>query len=605
MRNNTVIPMLLAGVVFLASAPVHAEYVAYLPGLVLGKGYDTVTGMIKEDCVSMTTDQVPGPGATVAQTYTLTEISSNADLLSITNVDASASADVGLFSASAEMSLLSQNQISNYNANLLAQVSVERGWQFGRNVALKATSQGLVEHNPDGFLRQCGNRYVAGVLYGGEFYGLVMVETTSQKDRKQVSTSFSASYGPFSGDGTFSQDTLTNLNTHEITVKGYMSGAGGGALPLTLDSMRARMAGFPGEIIETGGTPIQVMLLEYPVGTYGATPPALYQLATLRWEYVSAKREVDYVLEQPGQFYLTLNTWRTFLQRLQSDAQRAVQAVDLAISTCKQDVAGCRVPAGIRTPDQLRADLPPRYVAQCGEVSLDFSRFVTEVYPLGVHCGGDKEMDGNNPRISINSEIERAEAGHQIDVEIKVEMVENESNKRKRTCFRDTRSQTFMNLTETYPGCYLSEPSKVTPRTGSLTANGGRDNYKWKDYRTGVGLVKNAECRSDTDGRDDGKLGCREIEFRNAIATLSHEEELMGPNDLKSSAGASWNNRPTISARVRNIKQAQLARDKSAVEGYLRETGSQVPQRPTGVAPLKKVKPTFNPQAVGRPPAHR
>jgi len=65
----------------------------------------------------------------------------------------------------------------------------------------------------------------------------------------------------------------------------------------------------------------------------------------------------------------------------------------------------------------------------------------------------------------------------------------------------------------------------ATPNRGNLTGNGGSDNHDWTDYPNGVELIQSANCRSDTDGDDWGKVGCRAIAFKPFVAQLTHEEQ--------------------------------------------------------------------------------
>lgn len=600
MKTTKLAKALCAVSLLLAGTAVHAEVVPYLPGLLLGTGYDTMAGTIRQACVTYTHDNVPGPGALTAQSYSLSEISSNADMLSITGIDASASVDIGLFSASAEMALMSQNQINNYNANLLAEVSIERGWQFSRNTTLTPESQALADANPNGFRQQCGNRYVAGVLYGGEFYGLVTVATSSQSDRSALSSAFSASYGPFAGSGSFSNETLAKLSSYQTEVTGYISGGGAQNLPLTMNSMRTRMASFPHEIMQSGGTPIQILLVEYP-GLFSPTAPGMYQLANLRWEYVSALAEVAYVLREPSQFYMSINTWRNFLDALKTEAQQALAAVDSAIATCKQDATKCTTPAGLRTPDQFRADLPPRYAALCGSANLAVPGLELNVLNLNAKCGGDNEIGGHNPSIDITSFLRPASDGHELNFSTKVKIREG---KHDWTCFNETVPKHFMNLIISHPGCYLSSASKAVPSSGALSARGGNDNHRWTTHTNGTGYIESADCLSDTSGKDRGKLGCRSIKLRPIVATLDHEEGRMGPNDLKRSAAASWTNRTTVIARVQQLAQQSAARAQRSVEPYLQQTGIRLVDKPVVARPISTTlpSPTFRNSGQGTLP---
>ena len=153
----------------LTSSITFAREVSYLPGMVLGKGYDDIAGTVKQDCLTFDNHVEPASAIAAAE-WSWDEVSSNADLLQITQADASASVNVGLFSASAEMSMLSKNQLSNYDANVLASANVKLNWNIAINAKLKPEYSQLAQQDPAQFVNVCGRHYILGVEYGGTFY---------------------------------------------------------------------------------------------------------------------------------------------------------------------------------------------------------------------------------------------------------------------------------------------------------------------------------------------------------------------------------------------------------------------------------------------------
>jgi hypothetical protein len=586
-----------------AGQDAHAQQMAYLPGMLLGRGYDAVSGLPKQDCINLVRENEPGPGALISQTYTMTEVTSNADIFSLTGIDASASFDTGLYSASAEMSLLSSTQISNFDANFLTEVSIERGWQYAKNVTLTPSARSLADSAPEAFRVQCGNRYVAGVLYGGEFYGLVAVSTSNQSERDDITAAVEGSYGPYSAEGAFTNKTMAALNSAQTSVKGFISGGSGQQLPLSMESMQSRMLAFPAEIMQSGGTPIKVLLLEYPLQA-APTTQGLYSLAMLRWEYVSAHAEIDYVVKRPEQFYMSLATWRPFLERLRIEAANAIAAVDRAASNCKQGTSACLSPSNLRSPDQMRGALPPRYVATCGMMRIDVQSTDLQVEHLNTKCGGDNEMGGHNPTIKIESSLTLGPMSEELDAFTTVTIREGKSDW---TCFKNESKQYLANLAITYPGCFLESTLKASPSTGSLSARGGNDNHDWTFYSGGTGYVESASCLSDTNGSDRGKLGCRSIKLRPIQLAMDHDENRMGPNDLKRSAADSWGNRASVSRRVDGIIRDRSTHFRTSSQSYLQSIGlpplqQQVVPRPTSV---KTPKATFRTTGPGTLPTPR
>jgi len=589
----------LAFLLLLAPTLAHAqnETVSYLPGMLLGRGFDTATGAVKEDCTTFGTASIPAQGVGLVS-YNFSDVASSQDLYEATSVSAGASVNTGLYSASAEMSLLSQSQVSSFTANFLAWVSVERNWDYATGTALKPDFATLHGSNASQFGSRCGDRYVGGVLLGGEFYGLITVQTQSQTDRDEVSAAVRGSYGPFNANASITVETREALASHQTSITGYKSGGTGTPLPLTIEQMQALAAGFPAEVQASGGVPVRVLLMPYPAQPFDPLTAAMDQLAALRWDYVTVAREATYIIAHPTQFYMTLTTWRNFLEARRQEADAAATTLSNRIATCRSSPSTCSAPSGLRAPDLIRATFPPRYASTCATVN--FGPWSMGVYPLNRHCGGDNEMDGNNPSIQVDAKPFIGANGLEVGVETYVKMKEG---KHDWTCFDQNpwARRTFVNLAVTHPGCYVAAVADLQPNSGELRGSGGSDNHNWTDYTNGIGLVSAANCRSDTGGHDDGELGCRSVSFAAMRAKLTHEELRMGPNDLSNQARAMWRVRLEASNRLRLVIARQDARLAPAISQMTGAPGTPVAPRLQREVP-KTIKPELRILQPGHPP---
>jgi hypothetical protein len=558
---------MIASSLILMNSNVHAEQISYLPGMQLGVGYDTVTGKTLQQCINTTSESVPGPTAIILTTYSLSELTSSADLLSRTSVDLSASVDYGLYSASAEMALLSQSHISNYSANMLAQASVERNWRYAKNPTLAPDKAGLASSNPGSFRRTCGNRYVSGVLYGGEFYGLITANTSSQSEHDSISIAINGSYVSFSASGTLSDDTQSLLSKSGAKVTGYISGGSSHQIDLTMDGLRKRMSQFPQEIQRTGGTPIRVILTEYPDQS-SETPLELQYLVTNRWDYETILEEVNYVLKNPSQFNMQLVKWGPVLNRLKSEIMTSAAALNKAISDCKQGLSVCEMPNNIRHPDDIRSELPPRYLGTCGELNVAPQGLMLDVQNLIGRCGGDGNIAGHPAKIEITSKIVATKLNQELDANTSVSIREDRSDW---TCFQGTSTKMLVQIPVSYPGCYFNNVLPVSSE-GSLKTTSGSDVWDWVTYQNGTGFIESASCRVNAPGSDIGKLGCRDIKLRPILVNLDHAELRMSDVEVKNLGPTTWSNRAKTVARVKELGQAEFMRAAVTLRPYIGNT---------------------------------
>jgi len=124
---------------------------------------------------------------------------------------------------------------------------------------------------------------------------------------------------------------------------------------------------------------------------------------------------------------------------------------------------------------------------------------------------GDTEMAGHNPRITIRANVSRE--GPRLILTGTVEMREAVEDF---TTFLGTFMRTVFDADLEAPGCTYRE---FISRSGSLDADSGEDNHKWTLYENGNGIVRAANCLSDTAGDDAGRLGCT-IEFDEITVAL-------------------------------------------------------------------------------------
>ncbi len=496
----------------------------YSHGMALGNGFNIYGSENKLACVQFVKTSTP-TGAIKGTNWYWDLVESNEDLMEKTGVNASASVSYGLASASVETSVVSENQLSSYDINVLSLVEVELRWDYTTQAMLKPEFETMLLNKTEEFLEKCGNYYVSGVLYGGSFYNVINMSTSSQSDYDSIAVKVSGGYGPFSASVGVSNETKTTLSQRRAAIKGYTSGSGGGGIPLTVEGMTKRVEGFPNEVLRAGGTMTQVILEEYPKLSQ-SIDPKIWRMAMARWAFYSIRKEIDYLEGHRNQFYMDYNSWRTRISQLKTEAKNAQDRLDQALAACRQNPKACTEPTGLRDPALVRADLPPRYVGECGAQNLDMRNFMsTALHPLRGRCGGDQEMAGHSPYITIKSDLRSMRGGKQVDQVTTAQMKES---KRDWTCFNDSETRTLIpDMEKVFPGCYLIGN---TIAVGTLDARAGNDDHSWHNYPGRAG-IRSADCLSDTKGKDYMKVGCKKITFTDKIpVTLGHDEDKKGPN---------------------------------------------------------------------------
>jgi hypothetical protein len=158
----------------------------------------------------------------------------------------SAAFGFGIFSGDAAYNAISQSSASSYSqyatikatyrtAPVVASIRKANG---SRNITLTDEAKRLLDHRDwIGFRDKCGDSFIAGAVYGANYEGRLIVETTSQEAENEVSGAFNAAMTGFLVDGKVdasAQETLKKtLKTHHTqfdhSYLGDNPGYGGGA----------------------------------------------------------------------------------------------------------------------------------------------------------------------------------------------------------------------------------------------------------------------------------------------------------------------------------------------------------------------------------------
>lgn len=186
-------------------------------------------------------------------------------------------------------------------------------------------------------------------------------------------------------------------------------------------------------------------------------------------------------------------------------------------------------PTAPEQPEKLRR-LPegregiPDWVPEAGKLrEVDCSGTETvqflpiDVYPI-LPVKDDTEL-GGKPRLKIDAEVSHSAGriflmgsvtiweGHQRGL----------SKSNSDTTFKSSFAFDSIVLKK---GCVIDS---VSPAAGQI-GDSGSDRHDWERVY-GAGLIESANCRQDTGGDDEGKVGCKSIELKPIIVTFRKMDE--------------------------------------------------------------------------------
>lgn len=318
--------------------------------LVIGTGFETLRAETRETCVAPTLS----PTRAVQQVeFEMTHVESTSEVARMSAMSASAAFGVGLWSASAEASLLSTARRSEHTVRFLARVTVTNTEEYAATARLLDEFAAL---DRSALRERCGNGYVSATLTGGEFVALIEYDAASEaearefRSRIQVSQRVTGSGATAAVQGAFSQFSSSSRLHVRYSIRGAT-----GSIPAQTPEDALRYAlDFPA-LVQSSGQVFSFRVTPYPRGGSHFGTAREDQIARLADLMLNAQRRLDEyraVIDHPEEYAFPVRRGSTRaddLSRLgatSSTLEGTVTSVRAAAERCMDyTVSACTVPA--------------------------------------------------------------------------------------------------------------------------------------------------------------------------------------------------------------------------------------------------------------------
>lgn len=245
--------------------------VGYINGMNLGIGFNTATNDLHPtpalDNVSVYRD-IPSAGG--QEVFFRVEIASSMESISEKmNVSAKASLKYGITAkGSARTSFSSSFKENSFTNYVIVQVNVTNNQTLLdlSKIQFKPEAANLYASDPKSFIQQYGDSFVYGLITGGEFIGVLEVESASASELRDVKAALSgkASYGLYSGNAKVSfEESISKItSSYQMKATIYRQGSGGVLASITPEQLVKEALDFPAKISERG-FPRSVLIIPY------------------------------------------------------------------------------------------------------------------------------------------------------------------------------------------------------------------------------------------------------------------------------------------------------------------------------------------------------
>ena len=168
-----------------------------------------------------------------------------------------------------------------------------------------------------------------------------------------------------------------------------------------------------------------------------------------------------------------------------------------------------------RAPDLVRRPLHFREVDCSGTETVQF--LPIDVYPV-LPVKDDTEL-GGKPRLKIDAEVSHSAGRIFLMGAVTIWEGHQRGMAQINTDTRFKSSFAFDSIV-LKKGCVIDS---VSPAAGQI-GDSGNDSHDWEEVY-GAGLIESADCRQDTRGDDEGKVGCKSIKLRPIEVTFRKMDE--------------------------------------------------------------------------------
>ncbi|MCW3793909.1 hypothetical protein OM416_20150 [Paenibacillus sp. LS1] len=290
----------------------------YLNGMNLGLGYNTMTNSVHPAVALDNINDIRAVvNATGQKVYFQLELLSNSLSLSEQlKMSASASLSYGTTSGSAKAQFISSFKQNSFTVYVLVRVHVENQQTLLDLTSAKMNDKVALMYATDiiGFTNLYGDSFVYGILSGGDYFGVLEIESKSAEEYRSIKASLSgkAMFGVISGEaaGSFEREIRKITTSYKMKATIYRDGAEGVLQGISSDQLIQEAIAFPNQVLGGKGVPFSVLLLPYtqiphpPSQTIGQTgdPYCLENFGKYYERLIRQRNDLQYAIENQQLF---------------------------------------------------------------------------------------------------------------------------------------------------------------------------------------------------------------------------------------------------------------------------------------------------------------
>ena len=308
--------------------------VPFRDGMELGIGMDDLTGQVGSLAAVTFTESGASQGDSgMEAAYDTSMVTTAEQLYDQLNVNVSAEARYGLFSAEGKFAFAEKSRFSSTATFLVARADVQASFVRVKDPVPVPDAQNLVrDGKQDKFRQRYGDLFIRGVKSGGEFIAVLSITSQVKTEERELAASLKASFDGVVAGGSVSAEVASRQESlrsrSEIRVSIYQRGGSGDQISYvgTVDEVLERLKSFAVSVKDNPKA-YSVQAASYDTLVFDDEPnwfdiararEVLEDCMRKRIVLQTARNDVDAVLAHPAYFRTpptnsVLNAWTTQL----------------------------------------------------------------------------------------------------------------------------------------------------------------------------------------------------------------------------------------------------------------------------------------------------
>ncbi len=349
-----------------------------------GRGYDMIRDQATDFCTDFEVRDAFPNGAGQETVFRLELVENSKNMAKKLSVSASASAKFGLWGGDLKTSYVEEREVHSTSVYALASASVRNAPQVIINTRLKPDAANTLRVSAENFRRRCGDAFVAGYTTGGEFFGVIEIETQTEQEKQEVTANLNAGGLMWNASAQFALAVNSSVANKRVHVWSFQRGGRGEQSTgcTTVDCIVSRAANLPSTVAGDNAAMIKVDFMNYDrlaLPNDARSPIDTLNQQEVEGDIVAAKHDQRDLL---GQFLAAQRFPTRYYAVSPADMTASINAINGNINTlrhsasdCWRDYASCAVPAiapaPIQVPKALPSDTCAKVRALCTDGQLD------------------------------------------------------------------------------------------------------------------------------------------------------------------------------------------------------------------------------------------